>query len=272
MPDLAHFEIVRRSERVNERLQGQPRRWVARRSIVAQPLPPLIWPTGSSRAGDRALDAPRYRGALAFQDSTRSRPPRQLGVWRSFLQVLRPRSLKLVKVPRRRHSSRSATYRSVTVKAGGRFTSARIVIQGGRRRVGGRYGAPKGSHADCRVVCDRAEQARAGCRAWTTERVLRHLAPADGAPWADIPSRYGPHTTCVNRFNRWRKAGVWGRLLEAVSKAYDGDVQMIDSSRIRVHQHAANGKKNKPDPVAWPLAGRVDDEDPRPRRCLRPMP
>ncbi len=30
-----------------------------------------------------------------------------------------------------------------------------------------------------------------------------------GAPWADIPSRYGPHMTCVNRFNRWRKAGVW---------------------------------------------------------------
>ncbi len=50
-----------------------------------------------------------------------------------------------------------------------------------------------------------------------------------GAPWADIPARYGPHTTCVNRFNRWRKAGVWDRLLEAVSKAYDGDIQMIDS-------------------------------------------
>lgn len=28
-----------------------------------------------------------------------------------------------------------------------------------------------------------------------------------GAPWADIPDRYGPHTTCANRFNRWRKAG-----------------------------------------------------------------
>ena len=42
-----------------------------------------------------------------------------------------------------------------------------------------------------------------------------------GAPWADIPSRYGPHTTCVNRFNRWHKAGVWDRLLDAVSKAYD---------------------------------------------------
>jgi hypothetical protein len=36
-----------------------------------------------------------------------------------------------------------------------------------------------------------------------------------------------------------------------VSKAYDGDIQMIDSSSIRVHQHAANTKKKTPDPVAW---------------------
>jgi putative transposase len=61
----------------------------------------------------------------------------------------------------------------------------------------------------------------------------------------------------VNRFNRWRKAGVWDYLLAAVSKAYDGDIQMIDSSSIRVHQHAANGKKNKPDPVAWVVHGAV---------------
>ena len=60
----------------------------------------------------------------------------------------------------------------------------------------------------------------------------------------------GPHTTCVNRFNRWRKAGVWDRLLEAVSKAYDGDIQMIDSSSIRVHQHGANTQKKIRDPVA----------------------
>ena len=69
-----------------------------------------------------------------------------------------------------------------------------------------------------------------------------------GAPWADIPQRYGPHTTCVNCFNRWRKAGVWDRILAAVSKAYDGDIQMIDSSSIRVHQHAANGQKKRRDP------------------------
>lgn len=49
------------------------------------------------------------------------------------------------------------------------------------------------------------------------------------------PSRYGSHTTCVNRFNRWRKAGHWARMLHSVSAAYEGDIQMIDSSSIRVH-------------------------------------
>ena len=64
-----------------------------------------------------------------------------------------------------------------------------------------------------------------------------------GSPWSEIPERYGPYTTCYNRFVRWRKLGVWDRLFEAVSKAYAGEVQMVDSSSIRVHQHAANGKK-----------------------------
>jgi transposase len=37
-----------------------------------------------------------------------------------------------------------------------------------------------------------------------------------GAPWAEIPERYGASTTCYSRFVRWRKAGVWDRLLAAV--------------------------------------------------------
>ena len=64
-----------------------------------------------------------------------------------------------------------------------------------------------------------------------------------GAPWRDLPERYGPRTTCYNRFNRWRKAGVWGRLMDAITEAYDGDVQMIDSSSVRVHQHAGCAKR-----------------------------
>ena len=89
-----------------------------------------------------------------------------------------------------------------------------------------------------------------------------------GAPWADIPSRYGPYTTCVNRFNRWRKAGHWARILQAVSKAYEGDIQMIDSSSIRVHQHAANAKKRRPIPLHGSFAQRPDDQDTRPGRAL----
>ena len=53
-----------------------------------------------------------------------------------------------------------------------------------------------------------------------------------GAPWADIPERYGPYTTCYNRFVRWRAAGVWDRILKSVSQAYNGKIQMIDRSVI----------------------------------------
>jgi transposase len=64
-----------------------------------------------------------------------------------------------------------------------------------------------------------------------------------GAPWANIPAPYGPYTTCGNRFRRWRKRGIRGRLLDAMSKVYDADLQMIDASSVRVHQHAACANK-----------------------------
>ncbi|MFZ5780186.1 MAG: IS5 family transposase [Pseudomonadota bacterium] len=65
-----------------------------------------------------------------------------------------------------------------------------------------------------------------------------------GAPWADLPERYGPPTTIYNRFSRWRKAGVWDRLMDAIIAAHDGKVQMIDSTSVRVHQQAA-AQKNR---------------------------
>lgn len=64
-----------------------------------------------------------------------------------------------------------------------------------------------------------------------------------GAPWRDLPERYGPRTTCYNRFVRWRKAGVWDGLMDAISAAHDGDIQMIDSTSVRAHQQAATAKR-----------------------------
>src|ERR1700712_6055126 len=52
-----------------------------------------------------------------------------------------------------------------------------------------------------------------------------------GSPWDDIPERYGPPTTCANRVRRWGKIGVWDRIFEAVSRGYDGDLQMIAPHR-----------------------------------------
>ena len=60
-----------------------------------------------------------------------------------------------------------------------------------------------------------------------------------------------------------------GPYIRSDSKAYDGDLQMIDSSSIRVHQHGANGKKGGPkkrhpplgtslEAAAWGLARRTD--------------
>ena len=64
-----------------------------------------------------------------------------------------------------------------------------------------------------------------------------------GSPWRDLPERYGPHTTCYNRFRRWTKAGVWDRIMDAITEAYDGDVRMIDGTSVRVHHSAATLKK-----------------------------
>ena len=64
-----------------------------------------------------------------------------------------------------------------------------------------------------------------------------------GAPWRDLPERYGPRTTCYNRFVRWRRAGVWDRLMDAITAAYNGDIQMIDSTSIRAHRQAATAKR-----------------------------
>jgi transposase len=84
-----------------------------------------------------------------------------------------------------------------------------------------------------------------------------------GAPWRDLPDRYGPYTTVYNRFNRWLKAGIWDRLMDAIVKTHDGNVQMIDSSIVRVHQHAS-GVKKRVEIVVW-----AEAEGGSPRRSMR---
>jgi hypothetical protein len=57
-----------------------------------------------------------------------------------------------------------------------------------------------------------------------------------GAPWEDLPEGYGSHKTVSSRFYRWRKAGIWDKILAEVQKDADtkGQVEwelhFIDSS------------------------------------------
>ena len=81
-----------------------------------------------------------------------------------------------------------------------------------------------------------------------------------GALWRDLPDCYGPCTTCYNRFVRWRRAGVWGRIMDSLAAAHDAAVQMIDTSIVRVHQHAACIARNKK-PIDGTLTRRIDQQN-----------
>lgn len=69
-----------------------------------------------------------------------------------------------------------------------------------------------------------------------------------GAPWQDLPERYGNAKTVSSRFYRWRAAGIWDRILATVqhqadqAAQVDWDLHFVDSSVIRAHQHAAGAK------------------------------
>nr|WP_241749637.1 IS5 family transposase [Rufibacter sediminis] len=63
-----------------------------------------------------------------------------------------------------------------------------------------------------------------------------------GAPWRDLPERFGPWNSAYVRFRRWSLKGVWERVFEALQEP-DLDWLMVDSTVVRAHQHAAGQKK-----------------------------
>jgi transposase len=71
---------------------------------------------------------------------------------------------------------------------------------------------------------------------------------ATGAPWRDLPERYGPWPSVYTRFRRWTRAGVWDRLFAAVQRQADAvgeidwELHFVDGTVIRAHQHAAGAK------------------------------
>lgn len=63
-----------------------------------------------------------------------------------------------------------------------------------------------------------------------------------GAPWRDLPSEYGKWATVHKRFIRWSTNGVWQMIFNTLAVDADTEWLMIDSTIVRVHQHAAGAK------------------------------
>lgn len=75
-----------------------------------------------------------------------------------------------------------------------------------------------------------------------------------GAPWRDLPERYGKWSSVSSRFYRWRKAGIWERILAQLQAEgdtqgdLDWEMHFVDGTIVRAHQHAAGAKKRRQKP------------------------
>ena len=71
-----------------------------------------------------------------------------------------------------------------------------------------------------------------------------------GAPWRDLPERFGPWQTVYHHFNSWRRRKVWERILQALQVRLDAeghidwDLWCVDGTVVRASRSAAGaGKK-----------------------------
>ena len=64
-----------------------------------------------------------------------------------------------------------------------------------------------------------------------------------GAPWRDLPERFGGWKNTHRRFSRWAVNGVWGSLFKTLADDPDNEYAMIDATIVRAHQHSAGAQK-----------------------------
>jgi len=74
-----------------------------------------------------------------------------------------------------------------------------------------------------------------------------------GAPWRDLPERYGPWETVYTRFRELVDNGILVQMFHDLN--IDADLQdlSLDSTSIKVHQHAAGAKKGGQQPKSGGL-------------------
>jgi transposase len=70
-----------------------------------------------------------------------------------------------------------------------------------------------------------------------------------GAPWRDLPERYGPWQTVYDYFRKWRKSGVFAAIVEALQIKLDQEGKLdwelwcVDGASVRASRAAAGADK-----------------------------
>src|SRR5207253_4717547 len=94
-----------------------------------------------------------------------------------------------------------------------------------------------------------------------------------GAPWRDLPERYGPWQSVYHHFSTWRREGVIDRMLEHLQIRLDQeghidwDLFCVDGSNVRAARAAAGARKKGSGrrargPRIGPLARRIREQIP----------
>jgi len=62
-----------------------------------------------------------------------------------------------------------------------------------------------------------------------------------GAPWRDLPARFGSWKTIYNRFREWAMTDRWLDIFNALALNDDDIAGIVDASIVRAHQDSAGG-------------------------------
>ena len=99
---------------------------------------------------------------------------------------------------------------------------------------------------------------------WTKRQLIDGIRwrTRAGAPWRDVPDRYGRWQTVYGLFRRWQRDGTWARILLGLQARADAaglitwDIS-VDTTIARAHQHAAGARKRGVCSASRPAARRA---------------